>query len=63
MGKKRGTVYVLRGEAKDQETIIRQRSWYEDHVRENMGKVFSNTKMVWNMTKKGTFEFRLDFYA
>lgn len=59
---KKPTVFVLRGEAKDQETIIRQRSWYEDELRA-MGKVFSKTKLYWQMNKKGNFSFQLDCYA
>jgi len=55
-------VWILRGEAKDQETIIRQRPWYEDELRA-MGKVFSKTKLHWSMNKKGNFSFSLECYA
>ena len=56
------TVYVVTGEAKDQETIIRQRPQYEDFAR-SIGKRFKKTKLVWNMNKKGNFDFKLDFYG
>ena len=55
-------VHTLRGEAKDQETIIRQRSWYEDVLRDE-GLIFNKTKLFWNRSKKGTFTFQLDCYA
>lgn len=54
--------YVLRGEAVDQETIIRQRSWYEDVVRD-AGTKFRKTWLEWDMNKSGNFEFKLSFYA
>ena len=53
--------YVLKGEALDQETIIRQRPWIEDYVRESLGKEFSKTKLTWNLMRNGNFKFRLDF--
>jgi hypothetical protein len=58
---KEDTVYVLTGEAKDQETIIRQRKWYEDEVAKF--REFASTKLIWNMNKKGNFAFQIFFYA
>lgn len=63
MSRESDKVYILRGEAKDQETIIRQRSWYEDYVRENMHKDFARTDLRWDMNKNGNFTFSLHFYA
>jgi hypothetical protein len=54
--------YVLTGEALDQETIVKQRSWYEDHVREHITD-FKETKLRWNMRKNGNFSFKLEFYG
>lgn len=56
-------VYVVTGEAKDQETIIRQKHLYEDYVSSTLGKSYSRTELFWNMNKSGNFEFRMDFYA
>jgi hypothetical protein len=55
------TVYVLTGKAKDQETIVRQRPWYESYVGENITG-FSKTNLVWNMNGNGQFDFKLEFY-
>lgn len=55
--------YVLRGEAKDQETIVRLRPWCEDHVRERKGIKFDETKLTWNMNDKGNFNFKLVFHG
>lgn len=52
--------YVLTGEAVDQETIIRQRSWYEDEVKK-MGIEFSKTQLKWNIKNNGNFSFKLEF--
>lgn len=54
--------YVLVGEAVDQETIIKQREWYEDHVRDNITD-FSKTELKWNMRKNGNFSFKLKFFG
>jgi hypothetical protein len=54
-------VYCVFGTAKDQETIIRQRSAYEDYAK-SIGKRYSSTELSWNMNKKGLFDFKLNFY-
>ena len=54
-------VYVVSGEAASQEVIVRQRSQYEDYVRETMNRKFRKTNLTWNMNKAGNFDFRLEF--
>lgn len=56
-------VYTIKGEALDQETIIRQRPIIEDYVRENSGKHFRKTFVKWDMNDKGNFNFSIEFYA
>jgi hypothetical protein len=56
-------VYELSGEALDQETIVRLRPQIEQYVREDMGKKFSKTNLIWNMNEKKNFTFKIDFYA
>lgn len=66
MNTKRGSrrpVHVINGTAVDQETIIRQRSYIEDYVRENSGKKFRKTNVKWNMNNQGNFDFTIEFYA
>jgi hypothetical protein len=53
--------YIIDGEAKDQETIIRQRSHIEEFVKDTISP-FSRSMLYWNMTEKGTFEFELHFW-
>jgi hypothetical protein len=53
--------HIVDGEAKDQETILRQRPSIEEYIAETMGNV-ERTKLYWNMTDKGTFEFELHFW-
>lgn len=53
--------HVVDGEAKDQETILRQRKHIEDFVSSNFGDI-KETKLYWNMTEKGTFHFELHFW-
>ena len=55
-------VYSFTGEAKDQETIVRQRPMYEDYVRERNNVNFSSSKIFWNMNKVGNFNFKMEFY-
>ena len=59
----RRPVHVINGTAIDQETIIRQRSYIEDYVRENSGKQFRKTNVKWNMNNQGNFYFTIEFYA
>ena len=54
---------MINGTAIDQETIIRQRSYIEDYVRENSGKQFRKTNVKWNMNDQGHFDFTIEFYA
>lgn len=56
-------MYVIRGEAIDQEAIIRQRPLIEDYVREDMHKKFRKTSVSWDMNKNGNFDFVVEFYA
>ena len=56
------TVYVASGKSRDQETIISQRPWMEDFVRENITD-FSTTKLFWNMSGDELFDFKLEFYS
>jgi len=53
--------HIMSGEAKDQETIIRQRDYIEEIVRETVGN-FTSSKLYWNMTPRGTFEFEIHFW-
>jgi hypothetical protein len=53
--------HIIDGEAKDQETIIRQRQHIEDFVTENISE-FTRSKLYWNMTESGTFQFELHFW-
>lgn len=59
----RKPVYTISGVALDQETIVRQRPWIEDYVRENSGKTFRKTFVKWNMNQEGNFDFTIEFYA
>lgn len=61
--RKRRPILVITGEALDQETIIRQRSYIEDYVRENMNANFRKTKVFWDMNDSGNFSFSVEFYA
>jgi hypothetical protein len=56
-------VYQVKGDAIDQETIIRLRPKMEDYVREDLSKTFKKTDLKWNMNEKGFFTFTLNFYA
>lgn len=56
-------VYVVRGVAFDQETVIRQRPLIEDYVRVDIGKKFRKTSVSWDMNKEGNFDFSVEFYA
>ena len=56
-------VYIIKGEAIDQETIIRQRPIIEDYVRTDMKKFFKKTNMVWEVNEKENYNFRIEFYA
>ena len=53
--------HIIDGEAKDQETIIRQRSHIEEFITDTMGP-FSKSKLYWDMTNRGTFHFELHFW-
>ena len=53
--------HIVDGEAKDQETILRQRKTIEQYIEDTMGPV-DRTKLYWNMTEKGSFEFALHFW-
>lgn len=53
--------HVVDGEAKDQETILRQRPSIEEYIAETYGDI-ERTKLYWNMTEKGTFSFELHFW-
>jgi len=53
--------HIIDGEAKDQETIIRQRSHIEEFIADTMGP-FSKSKLYWDMTNRGTFHFELHFW-
>jgi len=56
-------VYIIKGEALDQETVIRQRPLIEDYVRTDLKKYFRKTNATWEMNTKGNFDFRIEFYA
>jgi len=53
-------VYSVTGEAKDQETIVRQRQAIEEYVRES-GEDFSRTELFWNLNEDGNFDFEIKF--
>jgi hypothetical protein len=53
--------HIVDGVAKDQETILRQRPTIEEYIADTMQPV-ERTKLYWNMTDKGTFEFALHFW-
>ena len=61
--KSKKPIYVVRGTAIDQETIVRQRPLIEGHVRDEMRKKFRKTSISWDMNKDGTFDFSVEFYA
>lgn len=56
-------LYTVSGSALDQETILRQKSWIEDHIREEKNIKFAHTKLRWDMNKDKTFNFTLDFFG
>lgn len=58
----RTAVYRLRGEALDQETIIRQRGQIEEYLVED-GINFSEVELFWNLNHDGHFDFEMVFYA
>jgi exonuclease III len=59
---KSGVLYVLHGQSKDVETIIRTRSWMEDEVRRQRGE-FSNTQLFTDyLPNSETFEFKIVFH-
>jgi len=53
--------HIIDGEAKDQETIIRQRSHIEAFVTDTI-RPFARSKLYWDMTTEGTFHFELHFW-
>jgi len=54
--------YVLDGQAKDIETIIRLRPWMEDEVRMEHG-FFNKTGLITDYDKaKETFDFKIEFF-
>lgn len=53
--------HIVDGEAKDQETILRQRPTIEEYIADTIGPI-ERTKLYWNMTDRGTFEFALHFW-
>jgi len=59
----RRPVYTIRGTTLDEETIIRQRSYIEDYVRENSGKKFRKTSLFWSIDKDGVSSFSIEFYG
>lgn len=55
-------VYALNGEAKDQETIVRLRSWIEDEVRDK-GVDFDHTNISMDYNAdKGSFSYTITFF-
>lgn len=55
-------LYVLKGESRDVETIIRTRSWMEDEVRNKYGE-FSKSQLYTDYkSSTETFEFKIVFF-
>ena len=54
-------MYVVSGEAVDQEKIIELLPQIEDYVRENHGDFDSRT-INWNMNKKNHFDYIIKFW-
>ena len=55
--------FVVKGDAKDQETIIKLRPWIEDQARIEYGD-FKYTKLFWNMDHEtGLFIYEIHFFS
>lgn len=55
-------LYVLKGESRDVETIIRTRPWMEDEVRSTYGE-FSKSQLYTDYKPSTeTFEFKIVFF-
>lgn len=55
-------IYVVSGEAVDQEKIIELMPQIEDYVREHHGE-FSSRTINWNMNKNNHFDYIIKFWA
>jgi hypothetical protein len=55
-------VYIVSGEALDQETVIRLKPKIEDFVENTLCKQFSRSTTLWNLNSKGHFDFKIKFW-
>jgi hypothetical protein len=54
--------FVVQGDAKDQETVIKLRPWIEDEARKEYGS-FDRTELYWNMNQEtGLFNYEIHFF-
>jgi archaellum biogenesis ATPase FlaH len=61
---RKSIIHSVKGEALDQETVIRLRSKIENYIRDDMQVTFKYTKVIWNKNEHNdNFNFIINFYA